>query len=162
MKPVGQTFKEDVGLSCLSPQQQFQLFSANTTQLGNYLLRTGESYSPTYCKTISVHVWQFPTTCHLLTKMQDSTLHRIIVSISRKVEKIYVKKKCLADVKTLAWSPACRIAARETWTAPEDICTLRMCKTFLTQEEIILAHTGMCYLFYPETEKTHEIHVTSS
>ena len=45
---------------------------------------------------------------------------------------------------------------------PGDICTLAMCNTIYAQEEVvwhILAWAACCY---SETEKTHDIHLTSS
>ena len=75
-------------------------------------------------------------------------------------------KYCLAGVEALFQSPVCRKDARETQatkaveaTAPGDICTLAMCKTFLTQEEIILPQTGTCCLFLPR-KKTSKVHLT--
>ena len=44
-------------------------------------------------------------------------------------------------------TPATKATEVKTFhTAPRDMCALAIHKTFLTQEEIILAHTGMCCL----------------
>ena len=70
-------------------------------------------------------------------------------------------KKCLAGVETLAQSPACRIDNRETpstkATAPQrepgDICALPTQRTFLIQEEMVLAQTGPCCLLLPKKKE---------
>ena len=45
---------------------------------------------------------------------------------------------------------------------PRDICALATQRTFLTQEEMVLAQTGQCCLLLPKTEKSHVIHLASS
>ena len=42
-----------------------------------------------------------------------------------------------------------------------DTCALEILRTFLTQEEIILAHTGMCCLLLPQTQRIPRIHLPS-
>ena len=37
-----------------------------------------------------------------------------------------------------------------------DLCTLATQITFLTQEEMVLAQTCLCCLFYPKKEVTHD------
>ena len=78
---------------------------------------------------------------------------------------------CSSDIcckidKTLALSSACRMVTRETQatkvadpTAPQrvpgDISALAVLKTFLTQEKIIIAHTGLCCLLLPKKQTWH-------
>ena len=86
---------------------------------------------------------------------------------------MYIGKQCLAGVETIIKSPACRMdtwetpATKATDTAlpprvPGEVCIFTTPKTFLTKEEIVLAHTGMCCLLFFENKSTHEIHPTSS
>ena len=62
-----------------------------------------------------------------------------------------------AGVDTLAQLPACRMVTREALAAmaaeaatpqtePREICALATQRTFLTQEEMVLAQTGQCCL----------------
>ena len=45
---------------------------------------------------------------------------------------------------------------------PRDICALATLRTFLTQEEMVLAQTGRCCLLLPKKEKSLKIHLASS
>ena len=65
-------------------------------------------------------------------------------------------------------SPACRMDTRETpaakaveaaapWREPGDTCTVATERTFLTQEEMVLAQTGLYCLLLPKKEKSHMI-----
>ena len=85
---------------------------------------------------------------------------------------MYVGKYCPAGVETVAQSPACRMDTRETTVAnakeisapsgvPRDIFGLAILKTFLSKEEILFVHSGMCCLLLQET-RTPEIHMTYS
>ena len=76
---------------------------------------------------------------------------------------------CLTGVETLAQFPACRqdtritplAKAADTTTSQRvsrEICAFAMLKTFLNKDEIMLAHTGMCYPCYEETERKARIH----
>ena len=65
----------------------------------------------------------------------------------------------------MAQSPTCKMDTREkpaTKAAaphrePSDICALATQRTLLTQEEIVLAQTGLCCLLLPrKREVTHD------
>ena len=86
---------------------------------------------------------------------------------------MWVEKYCLARVETLAKSPVIRMDTRETLPAkaaeaaasqiePRDICALVTQRTSLTQEEMVLAQTGLCCLLLPEKRGYHVIHQASS
>ena len=72
---------------------------------------------------------------------------------------IYVEKQCLAGLETLAQPPACRMDTRETPAAkaaapqrvPGAICALAALKTFLTQEENVLA----CIAYFNPKQRGH-------
>ena len=74
---------------------------------------------------------------------------------------ILCRKIEIAWEGTLAQSPACRMDTRKTpaSNATQSIYAFAILKTFLTQEEIILAHAVYCY---PKAERTHKIDLTSS
>ena len=58
-------------------------------------------------------------------------------------------------------TPAAKAAEAATpWREPGDICALATPRTFLTQEEMVLAQTGC--LLLPQKEKSLEIHLASS
>ena len=60
-------------------------------------------------------------------------------------------------------TPAAKAAEAATpWREPGDICALATQRTFLTQEEMVLAQTGQCCLLLPKKEKSHMIHLVSS
>ena len=42
--------------------------------------------------------------------------------------------------------------ATAPWRVPNNICTIAILKTFLTKEEIILAHAGKCCLLLPRNK----------
>ena len=82
-------------------------------------------------------------------------------------------KQCLAGVETLVQSPACTMDTRETPATkaeeaaapqrePRIICALATQRTFLTQEEMVLAQTGLCCPLLHKKEKSHAIHQASS
>ena len=73
---------------------------------------------------------------------------------SRSVAEMYFGKQCLAGIKTLVQSPVCRMDTREMAAmevantaapqrVPRDKGAFAIPKTFLTNEGIILKHTGM-------------------
>ena len=75
---------------------------------------------------------------------------------------VYVEKHYLAGVGNLVKSPAGRFDTKEppTTKAAYDAApwstqryVIAIIKTFLTQEEIILAHTGMCCLLLPKNRQ---------
>ena len=48
-------------------------------------------------------------------------------------------------------TPAAKAAEAATpWRQPRDICALATQRTFLTQEEMVLAQTGQCFLLLPQ------------
>ena len=76
-------------------------------------------------------------------------------------------------MKTLTQSPAYGMDTRETPATKNaeaaasqrvlgDICAFLIPKTFLTQEEMVLLHTGVCWLLLPKTKSTDDIHLTCS
>ena len=57
-------------------------------------------------------------------------------------------------------TPAAKAAEAATpQRQPRDICALATQRTFLTQEEMVLANAAYCY---PKIEKSHVIHPASS
>ena len=75
-----------------------------------------------------------------------------------------LKYSVYLGVETLAQSPACWMDTKETPAAkdtdaaiaqkiPRDICILTIHKSFLTKEEIIIAHTAMCCLLLPRNRE---------
>ena len=59
-------------------------------------------------------------------------------------------------------TPAAKAAEAATpQRDPSDICALAKLRTFLIQEEMVLAQTGQCYLLLPKKEKSHKIHLAS-
>ena len=59
-------------------------------------------------------------------------------------------------------TPATKAAEAVAPQEPGDICTFATQRTFLTQEEMVLAQTGQCCLLLPNNEKSHALHQTSS
>ena len=60
-------------------------------------------------------------------------------------------------------TPAVKAAeAAAPQTEPKDICALATQRTFLTQEEMALAQTGLCCLLLSKKEKPYAIHQVSS
>ena len=51
-------------------------------------------------------------------------------------------------------TPAVKAAEAATpWREPRDVCALATQRTFLTQEEMVLAQTGRCYLLLPQNKE---------
>ena len=59
-------------------------------------------------------------------------------------------------------TPAAKaVEAADPQREPGDICALVTERTFLTQEEMVLAQTGLCCLLLPQKRKSHVIHQAS-
>ena len=134
-------------------------------QLGSYLLGTGESYHPTAQTYTRLDISQ----CLILTKRRPThcgSAQHAVQSWCQSVVVMLGEKQCLAGVEMLAQSPTSRMDTRETPATkavevaapqrePRDICALATQRTFLTQEEMVLAQTGLCCLLLPIKEKSH-------
>ena len=131
-------------------------------QLGNYLLGTSESYSlATQHIHRTLYKSMFDTNQHI-DYSQRANAACWIESWCQCIVVIYVENKCLAGVETLAQSSAHRMHTMETpaTEAPDATTPQRVLRpvhyqylNFLNQEEIILAHTGMCCLLLPRNTK---------
>ena len=64
------------------------------------------------------------------------------------------------DTREIPATKAAEAAAPQR--EPEDICVLATRRSFLTQEEMVLAQTGLCCLLLPKKEKSHKIHLALS
>ena len=155
----GKHLEEDVRLPSLAPQSNSSncIVLIPHRLLGNYLLGTRNSYSlpaQHICKTLYKSMFDtYQPISHSLRPRKacwtESWCQSIVV--------IYVEK-------VSSWSrnsPAYRMGTGETpatkaldgaasHRVPRYIGVLAIIKTFLTQEEIISAHTGMCCLLIPK------------
>ena len=141
------TLREDVGMLGLAFQINCPVFIPHR-QLGIYFLDTKDSYSLT-CARISVSQCSALTN-KLATHVTEFQCWSVVV--------IYVEVS--SWVETLVQSPACKMNTRETPATKaadaagpqrvyKDLCALTILKTPLSQEEIILEQSGMCYPLWP-------------